>query len=268
MDKQGGMLEKDKFGFFFWLQWILWFAGAWTASALVWTFLFKALFGEIKQTEIVLVWAIAVFGSWFIFLTPFMRKKEQIWKRLNTDQEKGVDLWLNAVSTFIGLLVLTGFVWTWNYRANLMQSGRTGIDPLWLKSVLGTWLILVLPYLVWMYRRADTIFKEAVIRQTQSGPSFRTVFVERSKRLLAKPLADKIKQTESTLPEGHIVNLILKEDQKIPHVFIYHGEEILGVYDRVEMGFNTADVVNVEKVESSALPPYEESRWLRLDGRA
>src|SRR5437773_125999 len=108
---------QDRYGFLFWLKWILWFAGSFIISAIFWTLLIKGIFHEIKGPELTLTWAVSVFGSWFILVIPFMRKKEQIWKRLNSDQEKAVDAWLLGMGVLIGLLIASSFGWSFVFRS-------------------------------------------------------------------------------------------------------------------------------------------------------
>ena len=252
---------KDRYGFFFWLKWILWFAGAFILAAMVWTVLMRRFFGVIEGPELTMTWVVSVFGSWFILVIPFMRKKEQIWKRLNEDQEKAVDAWLFGMGIFIGLLVVSLFVWSWLLKERINQGGY---DTLWVKSVFVSWLVILLPFLILMYRKADLIFKTAVERQTYS-PKFRTVSVERSKRLLSDPIVQKIKGFPPTLRQGHVVTLILRGGREVPNVFVLNNREILGVYDQTNFDFNTQDVSGVELSDPSKLPPYDESRWLKFD---
>ena len=275
---------RDAFGFRFWLGWILWFAGSLVAAALFWTALAAAAFGKIRGPERTVTWSLAVFGTWFLLVIPFMRKKERIWKRLNCDQEKAADAWLLGMGIFIGLLIASAFFWSLRYASrSAVKSG--GLDPLWTKSVAGTWLFLALPFLVLMYRKADRIFKSAAGRRTQAGPlrdssrisnaggaerigagpKFRTCFMEKEKRLLPGRLAQKLKNVPTPLPQGHVVTLRLKDGRLVPHVFVLNLSEILGVYGRTEPGFEAADIEDVEPV--SEFPAYEEEKWLRLDGR-
>ena len=118
-----------------------------------------------------LTWTVAVFGSWFILVIPFMRKKEQIWKRLNDDQEKSVDAWLTGVGIFIGAFVTSSFLWALVLKDRIVPN-TPGLDPLWLKAVFSSWLVILIPLLVWMYRSADSIFRIANERQTRE-PAFR-----------------------------------------------------------------------------------------------
>ncbi len=258
--------HSDRFGFWFWLRWILWFAGSFILAAQGWTLAMKKVFGAVAGRELTLTWAVAVFGSWFLLLIPFMRKKEQIWKRLNQDQENAVDTWLSAMGIFIGLLLAVAIFWSFRFKSRILADISNGPDPLWLKAVLVSWLVLLIPFLIVMYRRADAIFKTAVARQTGAVPQSRKLFVERSRRVLPAGIREKMERLPATLPKGHVVTLILKDGRRIPHVFVLNSTEILGLYDRADMGFEAQQILDVEPVPSDGLPAYEETKWLRLDG--
>lgn len=257
----------DQFGFLFWLKWILWFAGSLILASVIWSLLIKAVFGTVRGKELTLLWAVSVFGSWFLLLIPFMRKKEQIWKRLNYDQEKAVDAWLGAMNLFIGLFVASCFFWSFYYRARITAE-HSSVDFGWLKAVLVTWLAILMPVLVLLYRKADAIFKSATIRQTQTGTHFHTVFMERKTRTLPERLVQKLKLAEPTLQDGHVTTVTLKDGRVVPHVFVKGGTEILGVYDRLTLGFTADDISEITPMKLEEIPPYEEHKWLRLDGRA
>ena len=256
---------RDRYGFLFWLKWILWFCGSFILAAIFWTTLMKGLFGVVEGPELTMTWVVSVFGSWFILVIPFMRKKEQIWKRLNQDQEKAVDAWLLGVSVFIGLLVVSLFTWSLVFKERVGDLSQKGMDMLWAKSVFVSWLVILLPFLVFMYRKADLIFKTATERQTYT-PKFKTISIPQSQRLLPMPLVQKLKNTPPTLRGGHVVTLVLKNGQRISHAFVLNSEEILGLYDRIDYNFSSSDVVDLETIPSEQLPAYDESKWLRLDG--
>jgi hypothetical protein len=252
----------DRFSFKFWLLWILWFAGSLVGAAIFWTFVLTLLFGRIQGSELTLSWAVAVFGSWFVLLIPFMRKKEQIWKRLNDDQERAVDAWLVAMGFFIGLLVSSCLFWSWRLADRIQTS--EGFDATWSQAVFGTWLFLLIPFLIWMYRKADDIMKTAMVRQGAIPPSFKTAIVEKSKRLLPKALQEKLNNIPPTLPRGHVVTVILKDGQRIPDVFVLDSREIAGVYHRDSFDFESSHVVDIKPIPKDQLPPYEEMKWLKL----
>lgn len=255
---------KDRYGFLFWLRWIFWFAGSFVVSAAVWTAGMKWAFGPIEGAELTMTWCVAVFGSWFLLLIPFMRKKEQIWKRLNDDQENAVDAWLFGMGIFIGLLIMSALIWNVVLRERIHHSA--GFEPAWLKAVFATWLVILFPFLIFMYRKADSIFKTAVERQTYA-PKFKSVAVDRAKRLLPRPVSEKLKVAPPTLRQGHVVTALLKDGRRISDVFILNNEEILGVYDRAELGFEGSDISGIEVTSPEKLPSYDESLWLRVDGQ-
>lgn len=261
------MPSEERFGFRFWLLWILWFAAAFLIAVAIWTFALQSVFGSFRGPELTITWCVAVFGSWFLLLVPFMRKKEQIWKRLNQDQEKTLNVWLPAMTLFLLLLIASAFLWSFIFRSEISNPLKNQMHPAWAKAVFSTWLILLLPFLIWMYKKADVLYQAAIARQTQRGPVFKTVFIERSQRLLSDAVSKKLKQIAPTLNRGHVVDVILKNGKKIPHVFILNHAEILGVYDQTHFEFIADDVVDIEPVLESRMIPYEESKWLRLDGR-
>jgi len=252
---------RDRYGFLFWLRWILWFAGSFTAAVLVWTILLQRVFGRIEGPELTLTWIVATFGSWLLIVIPFMRKKEQIWKRLNDDQEIAVDVWFRLMGLFMGLMVVTALGWSQRYRVEIAGEGMQGV---WAKAVFGTWMGMAVPFLVVMYRQADRIFTRAVARQTYV-PGYRTAAIPLERRLLPDPLAKKLGSYPPVLPNGHVVTALLRDGTRVPHVFILKGREILGVYDRPELGFDASDLADLEPQRPEDLPAYDESKWLRLD---
>ncbi len=256
----------DPFGFRFWLGWILGFAGCFVVSAGLWTLFLTWSFGKIDGAELTLAWSVAVFGTWFLFLAPFMRKKERIWKRLNSDQEKAADLWLFGMAFYIGILIVSSIGWCCFFRSGLHRTSGGLYGP-WIKAVLATWLLALIPFLIVMYRKADVLFREAHKRQTTRGPAFKSVFVEKKTRLLPQAIADKIAAFPEMLENGRIVTLQLKDGREIEHVFVLNSREIIGLYGRAQMDFNTVDVTEVRDVAVETLPAYDETQWLRLDGR-
>jgi hypothetical protein len=237
------------------------FAGSFIGSCLLWTQAFKWAFGAVEGAELTLTWVIATFGSWFLLVIPFMRKKEQIWKRLNDDQERAVDIWLLTMGLFIAALVAAALLWSWVFRGAI---GDPGFNGGWAKAVFGSWLVVLLPFLVFMYKQADNLFTTAQARQGE--PRFRTAFVERERRLLPPSLAGRLKGVKPTLPNGHLVAITLKSGERIPAVFVAQGEEILGIYDRPSFDFSAQDIVDLElSSEKDLALSFQEEKWLRLD---
>ena len=252
---------KDRYGFWFWLRWILWFAGSFVASAVFWTFFLIKIFGKITGPELEITWSSAVFGSWFLLVIPFMRKKEQIWKRLNDDQEKAVDAWFQGMSILIAALVLDTLFWSLRMREAI---NAPGLDRAWIKNTGGTWLLALVPLAAFMYRRADVIFRRADQKQSYS-PNYQRTVVPLEERTLSNEISQKLRSFPETLPHGHMVSVLLNDGRKISHVFIKYRREIAGVYDRSELGFRSSDIKDVDPTNAENWPVVEESKWLRID---
>jgi len=127
--------------------------------------------------------------------------------------------------------------------------------------------LALIPFLVVMYRKADTLFKEAHQRQTSRGPKFKSTLIEKAARQLPSEIGDQISQFPEMLENGRIVTLKLKDGREIQDVFVINSREVIGLYARENMDFKTEDVVGVQAVDAQNLPAYDETRWLRLDGR-
>ena len=268
--KISGMTERvmlnslrDRYGFLFWLRWIAGFAGSFVASAIAWTIILKSIFGPIESEELILTWTVSVFGTWFMLVIPFMRKKEQVWKRLNDDQERAVDAWLSGMGFFIGTYVASALLWTLALKQRIIPN-VTGLDPVWAKSVFTTWLLLWIPLLVWMYRSADRIFKTANERQGRA-PSFRVQWIAPEKRLLPQPLAEKLGKKKPTLPGGHLVRARMKNGEILEHLFVLNAKEVVGAYDLKRVDFDASQLEDLDVMDSSKLPEYQESLWVRFN---
>lgn len=258
--------NQDQYGFTFWLKWILWFAGSFILSAIFWTTLMSKVFGGVQGKELTITWSIALFGTWFLIVIPFMRKKERIWKRLNVDEERAVDVWLKGMGAFLAAIIISALVWSLIYKTEILAI-HEGVNKAWLKGVLGSWLILALPFLIFLYKQAETIFKSAHERQTQTGVKFKTLMIEKEKRTLPDALVQSLNQIKPIAEKGHIVSLKLKGGKKIENVFV-RSKEILGIYDVEKINFMVNEIESLEPVAPENIPLYEEEKWLRLDGRA
>ena len=254
---------QDRYGFFFWLRWIVSFAGSFAVSAGAWTLLLTRLFGPIQGGELVLTWTASVFGTWFLLVIPFMRKKEQIWKRLNEDQEKSVDAWFTGMGFFLGLFVASAVFWTWALKKRLFPD-TPGFDPLWLKAVFGTWMLILIPLLVWMYRKADSIFEKANARQTYI-PNFKVHWIAPEKRQLPEELVQQVKKWKPTIPGGHLVNARLKNGEVLKHLFVMNGREVAGIYDPPVLDFDVSEFEALSVLEEDFLPQFDETKWVRFN---
>ncbi|HXV28571.1 MAG TPA: hypothetical protein VD913_06355 [bacterium] len=139
---------------------------------------------------------------------------------------------------------------------------------LWVGAVFGSWMVILVPLIIVMYQKVDKAYDDARIRREKAAARFRSIFVEKSKRLIPPEISKKLASIPETVKGGHLVNATLKDGRHIPSVFISGGSEILGIYDASEMTFEGSDVAAAEIADMSHPPRFSVPQWLRLDGVA
>jgi hypothetical protein len=137
---------------------------------------------------------------------------------------------------------------------------------LWVTSVFGTWLVILIPLIIVMYQKVDKAYEDARIRREKAANRFRSTFVEKAKRLLPSELSKKLSHIQETITGGHLVTVVLKDGRRIPHVFISNEREILGIYAASEMTFEGKDIADLEAADRNHLPRFLAPQWLRVDG--
>ncbi len=174
---------------------------------------------------------------------------------------------------WIGWIVLTilsffaaAAIWTPLISRHFGSIHETRPAVLWVATVFGTWMIILVPLIIVMYQKVDKAYEDARLRREKAQNRFRSIFVEKSKRILPAKLSKKLESLEETLDGGHLVTATLKDGRKIDHVFIVNAGEILGVYDASELTFEGNDVVSLEAANLNPAPRFLISNWLRLDG--
>ncbi len=135
----------------------------------------------------------------------------------------------------------------------------------WVIAVFGTWMIFLVPLIVYMYFRVDKAYDDARIRREKAAMRFRSIEVPSNKRALRPEVASHLTPLPETIQGGHVVALRLTDGREIPYAFIAQRREILGLYNQREMSFTGGDVVQV--IPYPELPPLlVAANWLRLDG--
>lgn len=136
----------------------------------------------------------------------------------------------------------------------------------WVTAVFGTWIIILVPLIVVMYQKVDKVYEDARMKREKNEQRFRAITVQRDKRLLPKPVAQKLAGVPETIPGGHLVSLRLKDGRTVPHVFVANAEEILGIYNASAMTFEAQDVTALDVDTLNQPPHFFTNQWLRLDG--
>ncbi|MDP3919991.1 MAG: hypothetical protein Q8R76_04195 [Candidatus Omnitrophota bacterium] len=136
----------------------------------------------------------------------------------------------------------------------------------WVAAVFGTWLIVLVPLIIVMYQKVDKAYEDVRIRRENAALVFRSISIDKAKRLLPAQLRDKIRGVPPSIERGHLVNVVLKDGRQIPNVFIADCKEILGIYDYTEYPFSGDEIHDIEVVDLAHPPQFRQSQWLRLDG--
>ncbi|MBI4352352.1 MAG: hypothetical protein HY593_00350 [Candidatus Omnitrophica bacterium] len=187
---------------------------------------------------------------------------------------------MGAVLWWVGWIVLTllsffvsCYFWTGFIAKHVGTMTKPGAPVLWVAAVFGTWLLFLLPLIIVMYRKVDKAYEDArMAREKALGEKkgerreYRSVFVERSKRILNGELIRKLKKFPETVRRGHLVTVILRDGRRVEHVFVRDKKEVTGIYGARDLSFQMDDILDVELVGAAEWPSFQSEEWLRLDG--
>ncbi len=203
------------------------------------------------------------------FLFSFFRIKYNL-SCMNTPSKKSGS---QTVFWWIGWIVLTILsffaavaIWTpvISQRFGSIHQTRTAV--LWVTAVFGTWMVILIPLMIVMYQKVDKAYEDARLRRENAQKRFRSLLIEKSKRIVPNEVSEKLHSIQETIAGGHLVTAVLKDGRRIANVFITNRKEILGIYDASEMTFEGKDIVSVEITDMTHPPHFSLPQWLRLDG--
>lgn len=267
--------SKNAAGIWFWFKWILVTIAGFTASVLFWNWVFFDCFKvNVKDPHVAIGWIVLVFGTWFVTLIPFMKKKESVMGHMDKQDESTITWWLIWISLAIGSFFLAVWLWTPLIAERFGSVKNPTASVLWIVAVFGTWLVVLTPLMVFMYRKVDKAYEDARIRRQLKSEQFkdpvkiRAIWVDKEKRWLTKSLAKKLKTIPQTIKGGHLVTAILKDGRRMEHVFISGKKELLGIYGQEELAFEAQDILDVEPTDLTHPPDFTQKVWLRLDGNS
>lgn len=181
-------------------------------------------------------------------------------------KDRTVLWWIIWITATIASFFIAHAIWTpWiAEHFGSIRSTKTAI--IWLVAVFGTWMIILFPLIVVMYQKIDKAYEDARIKREQRANQFRSIKVDRSKRLIKDSLRAELIAQAETIDGGYLVNVTLTNGQTYPNVFIGKGEEVLGIYDQDHMPFEGSEIETVEVVDLNEPTFFTSNKWLRLDG--
>ena len=174
--------------------------------------------------------------------------------------------WVLWITGTIASFFVAHAIWTPWIAEHFGSVRETKTAVIWVTAVFGTWMIILVPMIVVMYSKVDKAYEDARLRREKLQNQFRSISVDKNKRLLSSELSEKISPHPQAIEGGHLITAILKDGRRIENVFVQEGNEIIGIYDAREMKFDASDVADIEMTDLEKLPPFETTSWLRLDG--
>ena len=183
----------------------------------------------------------------------------------NKKENQSVGWWIGWIVLTIGSFFVAAFFWTPVIAKHVGSVRETKASILWVAAVFGSWLIALIPLIIFMYRKVDKAYEDARLRREKMAGRFQSTLIEKSKRTLSGGLSSKLKTWPETIPGGHLVNAVLKDGRRIPSVFVVEGKEILGIYNAKELNFEGKDISDLEPADLSKTS-FLAVNWLRLDG--
>ena len=168
---------------------------------------------------------------------------------------------LTIVSFFVAAAFWTPVIA--KYLGSVRES-RNAI--IWVTAVFGTWMVFLVPMIVFMYQKVDKAYEDARIRREDNANRFRSILVPEEKRRIPSHLSQKLAGITPTVNGGHLVNVTLQNGSQVPHVFISECREVLGVYNARDLTFEPSNIRDIELVDMNTPPAFLTTSWLRLDG--
>ena len=175
--------------------------------------------------------------------------------------------WIVWITLTIASFFAASAFWTPVIARKFGSIRETRTAILWIVAVFGSWMAALVPLIIVMYSKVDKAYEDARTRREKAAMRFKSITVDKSKRLLPSSLAAKLAAWPETIQGGHLVTAVLKDGRKIQNIFIAEKNEILGIYDATEMNFTGQDVADIELEDLLVnTPSFFTANWLRLDG--
>lgn len=183
-----------------------------------------------------------------------------------------VGWWLGWITLTIVSFFISCAGWTWAIARHYGTMDRPGAPLVWVAAVFGTWMVILLPLIVVMYRKVDQAYEDARIAREKAKESkvllasgVRFASVERALRTLPRDVTLKLKRVPWTLHNGHLVHLRLRDGSWMRNVFVLNRREIAGLYGSQARPFDASSAVDVQAADPSELPEAGGQGWLRLE---
>ena len=181
--------------------------------------------------------------------------------------------WIGWIALTIISFFVSCYFWTGIIAKHFGSMDKPGMPILWVATVFGTWMIMLVPLIIVMYSKVDKTYEDSRInRETiafnkaKAEFKVKSILIKESDRELTRELRKKLKKIPEAIHHGHLVTISLRDGRSIPHVFIMNNKEVLGVYGVETLDFRAADILDFTATDLDKLPVFKAENWLRLDG--
>ena len=190
---------------------------------------------------------------------------------MTSNKDHSVLWWIGWIALTIMTFFIPCYFWTKFIAERVGPMTQPGVPILWITAVFGTWMLFLVPLVIVMYNKVDRAYEDARNRRERLAKELlasrfpvRAITVEEARRVLPKPLQKKLKRMPKTLKQGQLVSLEFKNGRRIENVFVFGGEEIVGVYGRTDFPFDAREAVGAELMGDARIQTVEYEKWLRL----
>lgn len=190
---------------------------------------------------------------------------------MSASKEHTVWWWIGWIALTILSFFLSHWFWTPVIARHVGPMSRGGVPLIWVGAVFGTWMVMLVPLIIVMYNKVDRAYDESrearekrAVELLASRFPVPSLEVEEAKLLLPAALKRKLKRLPKTLKQGQLVRLEFKDGRRLENVFVFGGEEIVGVYGRKDFPFDAREAVAFEMMDPAQSQPVEYAQWLRL----
>ncbi len=123
------------------------------------TVVVRFLFGLSEQIEIRTTWITLITAIWYLGVLPILWRSMLQSDAASPNIKSLINGWFLILAFFIAFLAISALGWSWVYRDQILHSTSIEADKQWIRMVFGSWIVVMMPFLYFMYSQYKAIFK-------------------------------------------------------------------------------------------------------------
>lgn len=184
----------------------------------------------------------------------------------------GVISWVVWIVMTIVSFFVSAYIWTHVLARFYGTMQEPGAPIVWVSCVFGTWIIFLIPMIIFMYKNVDRAYEEMRAKREQQAArsqetklNYKVGQLTSAERLVGADVRDSLQKMKPFVQGGFLVQVTLKDARQFPFVFLTAEGELAGIYDVDQAPFQGSDISVAQDVSEGPLPEFKEERWLRLN---